>query len=75
MAPTQPPDPPKDSTEATEYAVKDKVYFLLYGEWRTGEVKGHGGSSEESPRYLIQDEKSRQVCKVSSGDVRKRGDV
>lgn len=29
--PVHPPDPPNDSIEATDYAIKDKVYFLKYG--------------------------------------------
>ncbi|KAF7502384.1 hypothetical protein GJ744_005962 [Endocarpon pusillum] len=75
MPPTQPPDPPNDSIEATGYAIKDKVYFLLYGKWRIGEIQDHGGSSEESGRYLIQEESSRQIYKIAACDMRKRGNV
>lgn len=31
MPPTRRPEPPNDSIEASRYAIKDKVYFLLYG--------------------------------------------
>ena len=73
MSSTQPPSPPNDSEEVSDYVIKDKVYYLLYGaclsqmslsstlsltsrivgKWRTGVVRDHEGSSEDSPRYLV----------------------
>ncbi|KAI4192436.1 MAG: hypothetical protein LQ346_004306 [Caloplaca aetnensis] len=54
MSPTQPPPAlPSDAIEATEYKIQDKVYFLYSKIWRKGEVKNYEGSSNESPRYLV----------------------
>ena len=31
MSSIQPPSPPSDSEEVSDYVIKDKVYYLLYG--------------------------------------------
>lgn len=75
MSAAQPPAPPTDSIEATDYAINDKIYFLLYGGWRKGVVREQEGSSNESPRYLIRDEVTRQTCRIAGCDMRKRPSV
>ena len=71
------PEPPENSEQASQYFVKDKIYYFrsgksnealmlfimskkysnsttdMLGKWREGEIKGQGGSSDDSPRYLV----------------------
>lgn len=60
---------------------RGKVFMRQAGEnpcgshplWRAGEVRDYEGSSEDSPRYLVRDEKSLNVCITDACDMRKRG--
>lgn len=65
------PDPPPDSQELAEYSAGDRVYYYRAGKWRGGEIQGKGGSSEDSPRYLVKDDEKQDERLVADSDIRK----
>jgi len=46
------------------------VYYFRSSKWRLGEIKGKGGTSDESPRYVVIDDKKKDQRLVDEGDIR-----
>lgn len=66
------PDPPLDSEQVSSYSNGDQVYFFRSGKWRKGEIQGQGGSSDESPRFLVRDNEKGTENLIAACDIRMR---
>ncbi|KAF8540706.1 hypothetical protein BDD12DRAFT_880065 [Trichophaea hybrida] len=66
------PDPPKNCLEIKDYKSGDTVYYYRLNKWREGSVVNKGGSSDDSPRYVIKDAKNSDHYTAAECDMRKK---
>ncbi|MCJ1242500.1 hypothetical protein MMC14_010508 [Varicellaria rhodocarpa] len=68
MAPR--PEPPQDSQELGKYSIGYQVYYFRSGKWRIGKITKAAGTTDDSPRYLIEDDANKESYLTPDCDMR-----